>query len=176
MKPRDMLLEARSIINEVPSRITERVLKQSSDLKPEYISLISKVRELYSTVSTLIDSLLNSIKEDVDTNSIVSIGRNMYIAFHANGFYIVRSKPFYIILSYRRDLSELCIKTKNMNTTLTPSRIDALLLSIKTSIELNKIESYVNNYRELKYIINYISRVLEKYLVAVMETRLKITK
>lgn len=176
MKLKDLLLEARSIASEVSSRITERVLKQAISLKPEYISLISKTRDIYDLISRLLDSLNNIIRENTDTESVLDIGKNIYLAFHSRGFYIIRSKPFHIILSYNRDNNELCIKTKKMNISLTPDYINASVLFVKTSIELNRVESFVNNYREFKYIINYMSRILDKYLVPIIEARVKIAR
>lgn len=176
LKPREIIIEARDIVNEVPSKIFERVLKQSVDLKPEYISLISKTRDIYASISSLLNRLSSVIKENTGTNTVINIGKNMYVAFHTSGFYIIRSKPFHIILSYSRDTGEYSIKTKKMNIVLTPSYINASVLSVKTSIEINKVDSYMNKYREFKYIINYLSRIIEKYLLPVVEARVRETR
>ncbi|MEM1676088.1 MAG: hypothetical protein QXW87_00925 [Desulfurococcaceae archaeon] len=176
MKSKELILEAESFVNNISSKILDKVMEQAVGYKPEYVSLINKINRICIVLRNLFKNLSNIIDENTDVNSVINIGKNMYIAFNKNSFYFIRSKPFLIVLTYNSFNNEISIKTRDLRFTITNNNISASLKSVKTITEINKIEEYVLNYRELNYIANYLSRIVEKYLAPIIEARVKISK
>ncbi|MEM1826166.1 MAG: hypothetical protein QXX35_05370 [Desulfurococcaceae archaeon] len=176
MKSKELILEAESFVNNISSKILDKVMEQAVGYKPEYVSLINKINRICIVLRNLFKNLSNIIDENSVVISVINFVKNMYLSFNKNIFYFIRSKPFLIVLTYNSFNNEISIKTRDLRFTITNNNISASLKSVKTITEINKIEEYVLNYRELNYIANYLSRIVEKYLAPIIEARVKISK
>ncbi|GEM_PF-1926895 len=173
MVAKDLLLEARNMFLTASTRIEDRVLSQAEKLKAETISLVSRVRDLLSKLSEVMGGLADKIGDKVGDEGVYSLGKYLYIVFHKNGFVLVRTRPFYLVLSYDKNSGKLSVKSKNIVADITSSEFNAVFLAVKASIKIDNVKDYISQQNELRYIMKKFGRIVEQYLIPIIEARLK---
>ncbi len=173
MKARELLLEVRNIANSASTRIEEKTLSQSTKMKPEVVSIIARIRDLYDKIALIMDSLVERVGEELEPDAAIDLGPRFYIVFYKDKFVIVRSKPFYTILSYDHGDGKISVKTRNLSSYMDQSSVEITFLSMKVSIRIDDVKEYIEKINELKYLLKPLGRVIEYYLVPIIESRLK---
>ena len=173
MAGKDLLLEAKNLLNTISTRIDTRVLGQSEKLKTEVISLASRIKDLSDKLAYILDSLVEKIGDRVKESGIVGLDKYLYIVFEKNKFVIVRTRPFYITLLYDKDEGKLRIRSRNLLVDLETTSLTAAYMAMKVSIKIDSVDDYKNMYNELRYIMKRFGRIVDQYIVPVMEARIK---
>lgn len=173
MANKDLLINAKNLFLNTSNVIDQRVLSQSENLKAEIISLISRIRDLLENLSNIFDSLSKKIGDKIGDKNIISLGKYFYLVFYKDGFILVRTKPFYMILAYDKGMEKASIKSKNLVIDITSSEINMKYIAIKASIKITELEDYKSQYNEIKYILRKFGKIVEQYLLPLVETRLK---
>ncbi len=172
MKARELLIEAKNIISTASDRIESRALSQSTRLKPEIISMVTRVRDLLNHISRILDMFIEKTGEDIENNTVINIGKHFYIAFYEKEFVIIRSKPYYTSLSYDKEQGRIYIKTRKMIAYFDETTLAATYYMVGASIKIDDVDEYISNYYELRYVLRELGRVIEQYLYPLVEKRL----
>ncbi|OYT40462.1 MAG: hypothetical protein B6U89_02075 [Desulfurococcales archaeon ex4484_58] len=173
MKPKELLMKASNTLSIVSNRIESKVLNQSTKLKPEIISISSRLNELITYINGILRSISERIGDETDVDSVVDFGKYFYIVFHKDRFVLIRNKPKYIIISYDSGKDEIHVKSRKLSVKISTASLEASLLTIKVSIDPGNIEDYINKFNELRYIMKSFGKIIEYYMLPLTEKRLR---
>ncbi len=174
MASRDVVLEAKSVLDSLSERIESRVLRRSTELKPRIVSLAGRMSELTGYVSSILGGLASIIEEGKRTK-LYRLGEWFYTVFEDNGFVMVRSKPYVITLSYRRGDGRIYVRTRNFEAGFSPSQLALKHLAMKVEVDPGSPKDIEEKQAELKYLLRKLGRIIEFQLLPVAEKRLPLS-
>jgi len=161
MSLQDLIVNAQSMVQAVYNRINERVLKKSSDVKPEVISTISLIRDSIGKINELFKNVSSRI-ESKSAESVLSLGKYMFLVHQSKRFVIIRTKPRYTIITYDDIDRKISIRNKRLQFNIVGNNIEASYQAVKVNINIDDVEEYSKYVNELKYIAKRVSTALEK--------------
>jgi len=161
MSLQDLIVNAQSMVQAVYNRINERVLKKSSGVKPDVLSVIALIRDNVEKINELFKNI-SSRMQGKSTGSVISFGKYMYLVHQSKRFVIVRTKPRYTIITYDDTDRKITIRNKRLQFNIVGNTIDASYQAVKVNLSIDDLEEYSKYVNELKYIAKRLSIALEK--------------
>jgi len=174
MAGKDLLVEARNVLQSAVTRIDTRVLRHAEELEPKVVSLISMFRETLDRLSSTIGILIEKLREQASEEGVLGLGKYLYIVFSKDHFVVVRSRPFYITLLYDGKTKAIKIKSRNLSAEITASTFTCTYMAIKVDLSIDSAEEYSKKYVELSYVVKKLNHIVGDYLAPLIEARIKL--
>lgn len=171
MASKDIVLEAKNIVDTLAQRIDSRVLSKAVELKPRIVSLAQRMYDLSSMLSSILGALAERAEAEKDKR-ILRLGSWFYAVLARDSFVVIRSKPYTMVLSYHKDEGKLYLRTRNYTAVFTPSTIEMKYLAMKERVDPGSPKEIAEKQSELKYLLKRLGRIIEFQLLPVAEKRL----
>lgn len=173
MVSKDVLLEAKNVVDSLSQRVDSRVLAKSVELKPRIVSLAQRIYDLSSLLSDIINRAA-SIVEEGKRQRIYRVGSWFYLVLDKDGFVLVRNKPYTMTVSYRRGDGRLYVRTRGFEAVFSPSQLSLKHYAMSISIDPGSSKEIEDYQGELKYLLRKLGGIIEFQLYPVAEKRLPI--
>ncbi len=170
---KDVILEAKNVLDSAISRIENRVLSKAVELKPRTVSIAQRISSLLSYMSTMLEGVAEKVEEN---KKITSIGSWLYVVLDKNTFTLIRSKPYTITISYRKGDGKVYLKTRRFKAMITPASLELQYLAMKINIDVGSVDDIIKMESELKYLLKKMGRIVEFQLLPVVEKRLSLLR
>jgi len=171
----DLLTEARNMLQNIASRIDDRVLAKTEELKAEEISLVSLIKDVIVRLTTALNTLLEKVEGHGKDEGVISLERHLYVVYSKDMVAVVKTKPVYTVLSYNRQEKALRVKSRRLTLELTASKLTCSYVAVKAGISIDNPDDYRKHYTELSYVVKKLNMILENYTSALAEAGVKST-
>ncbi len=171
MTKKELITEARNVINAANKNLEEKILSKATELKPRVVSLASRLSEILGYIDSILDGVEQKVGEETKSN-VVSLGSWFYVTFYKDSFSIVRNKPYTIVISYKKGEGRVYVRTRKFKAAISPRIIELSQMAMKVEIDLTSPRDFENKLPEIRYLLRPLGKIIEYQLLPVAEKRL----